>query len=282
MKYLCFDINNKLTFRSAGRFISKTPSIHPRRTLDTAVLLLGYSGEYKIWQDGTDHSLGKGCFRILFPGYEHYGTAASAPGQSHFWCHFDLPEDYIVTEDISPLAQNGSCILPEFAMIEDQEKYFVLFGQLMDEAGRLSDGKYRSEICDSYIKILLCSLASACTEKSTGIRGRSEIAKIKEYLRCNALSGISPGDAARELGYNEDHLCRMIKKDSGMTLGAYLNKLRLDEAKNLLLNSNMKIAAVAYACGFSDEKYFMKLFSKHENVTPTGYREAHFRVHYNY
>ncbi len=282
MNYLCFDVNEKITFCSAGRFISKAPSVHPRRTLDTAVLLLGYSGECRISQDNNEYVLGKGCFRILFPGHEHYGTVASETGQSHFWCHFYLPKGFYITEDIPNDQNEQLCILPEFSAISDYEKYFVLFGQLMDEAERRTCELLGKTICDSYIKIMLCSLASAVTEKSTNTRKRAETAKIKEFLRCNACSGITAGEAAKALGYNADYLCRLIKRDSGMTLGTYLNKQRLGEAKNLLLNSNMKIAEIAYACGFSDEKYFMKLFSKYENVTPSKYRQAHFRVHYNH
>lgn len=282
MNYLCFNINDKLTFCSAGRFISKEPSVHPRRILDTAVLLFGYNGEYAISQDGNEYTLEKGTFRILFPGHEHYGTAPSQLGQSHFWCHFYLPPKYMITEDASTNNDENACILPEFGKSDDHEKFFVLFGQLINEAERITDEKIRGVICDSYIKILLCSLISSSEEAKTALRGRSEIAKIKEYLRCNACSGITAGDAANALGYNADHLCRLIKRDSGITLSSYLNKLRLNEAKNLLLNSNMKISQIAYACGFSDEKYFMKLFMRYENVTPTQYREAHFRVHYNF
>ena len=282
MNHLSFDIGGDFIFRSAGRFISKSPSVHPRRKLDTAVLLLGYSGECGISQLEQEYVLSKGCFMLLFPGYEHYGTFASNAGQSHFWCHFSLPEQFYITDNASHSSDNGILTLPEFGKTNDYEKLFVLFGQLIDESERISDDGIKSAICDSYVKILLCSLADFCRERKDIIRGRSETEKIKEYLRCNACSGISAGDAAKALGYNADHLCRLIKRDSGMTLSAYLNKLRLNEAKNLLLNSDMKVANVAYACGFSDEKYFMKLFSKCENVTPTQYREAHFRVHFNY
>lgn len=287
MKYLCFDINDKLTFCSAGRFLSQSPSIHPKRTLDTAVLLLGYSGSYPISQDGDEKLLSKGDFRILFPGHEHYGTSPSDIGQSHFWCHFYLPKNYTITDDPSDMARyDNIAVIPEYGKADDFEKYVVLFGQLIDEAEGFTEMKvFGNVVCDSYIKILLCSVAKSFRGRGESISNdtkRSETAKIKEYLRCNADSGLTASKAAKALGYNPDHLCRIIRRDSGMTLSAYLNKLRLDKAKNLLLNSSMKISDIAYACGFSDDKYFMKLFSKKENITPTEYREAHFRVHYNY
>jgi len=285
MNHLCFDINDKPFFCSAGRYLSRVPSVHPKRTLDTAVLLLGYSGNYPISQDGTEKILSKGDFRILFPGHEHCGTAPSDAGQSHFWCHFYLPESCRITDGTEE--RDESCILiPEYGRAEDFEKCVVLFNQLMDEANAPgSPGMISRAVCDSYIKILLCTIAKSFRTGCDGVSkgtGRAATAKIKEYLRCNADSGISASEAARALGYNADHLCRIIKRDSGMTLSAYLNKLRLEKAKNLLVGSSMKISEIAYACGFSDDKYFMKLFSKQENITPTEYRETHFRVHYNY
>lgn len=286
MNHICFDPDDKLTFCSAGRFISKTPSVHPRRTLDTAVLLFGYSGEYPIMQDGVEHILRKGCFRILFPGHEHYGTSQSSTGQSHFWCHFYLPESYRLLSDTEICDINTSlCIIPEYATPADSEKYYVLFSQMIDEAEKLpDDSKISNAVCDAYIKIILCGLAKSVVSSVSDIpnKRKAETEKIKEYLRCHACAGLTASDAAKQLGYNSDHLCRIIKKDSGMTLTAYLNRLRLSEAKNLLLNTSFKVSDIAHLCGFADEKYFMKLFSGHENVTPTEYRETHCRVHYNY
>ena len=45
-------------------------------------------------------------------------------------------------------------------------------------------------------------------------------------------------------------------------------------AKNLLTNRTLSIYRIADMCGFSDEKYFMKLFKRYEGITPTQYRKA--------
>lgn len=288
MYYLCFKKENTPHFASAGKFLSKGGSVHPRRILDTAVLLLGCEGEYGISQNGYEHTLSKGCFQLLFPDTEHFGTKPSEGNHSHFWCHFYLPEEYFIADDgeISRYSEEKYFILPEFFKAEDYEKYFVIFNQMIDESEKCSErADTPSEICSCYVKILLYHLdeIKSCAEKGAGHTSkRAVISKVKEFLRSEACSGISAYEASEKLGYNPDHLSRLIKAETGMTLCAYLNSIRISRAKNLLQGSSMKICDIARSCGFSDEKYFMKLFKKSESITPSKYREAHFRIHINH
>lgn len=286
MHYICFDNTKTVLFSSAGRSISKKGELHPSRNLDSAVLLLGYSGECPIAQEDREYILKKGSFQILFPKTLHYGTAATSENQSHFWCHFYLPDGFFIKEaaSLNELDKNTLCILPEYSEIENCEKFFILFSQLIDEAEKMHEYNKSTGgiICDSYIKILLLSLSEQCAEFYNKSKGkRAAIAKVKEWIRLHACDGMTPSKAAEILRYNPDYLNQIVKADTGMTLNAYLNYIRLEEAKKLLINSNKAVSEIAYETGFSDEKYFMKLFKKNENVTPTQYRNAHFRIHLN-
>ncbi|MBE7025236.1 MAG: helix-turn-helix domain-containing protein [Ruminococcaceae bacterium] len=285
MYYICFDYSQNIAFSSAGRFISHNRQAHPKRILNTIVLLLGYSGECKLAQDGREYMLKKGTFQVLFPDTPHYGTEPTSKDQSHFWCHFNLPEGFFIKETDNPaeLEQNSLCVLPEFSQIDNCEKFFVLFSQMIDEAEKMHEGNKTGRIiCDAYIKILLFSLAEHCKNNSNQSDKKSATrAKIREFLRLHACDGMTAREAAAALHYNPDYLTQILKADTGMTLSEYLNDIRLKEAKNLLLNSNRNVTEIAYKVGFSDEKYFMKLFKRKENVTPTQYRNAHCRIHLN-
>lgn len=285
MHYICFDYSKNISFSSAGRFISHNSQPHPKRILNNFVLLLGYSKECKLNQDGREYVLKKGTFQVLFPDTLHYGTEPVSIGQSHFWCHFNLPDNFFIIETDNPeeLEKNGLCILPEFSQINNCEKFFVLFSQMIDEAEKMYEGNELAKvICDSCIKILLLSLSAQCSKNLLNSNKKhATCAKLKEWLRIHACDGITACDAANALNYNPDYLTQILKSDTGMTLCEYLNDTRLKEAKNLLLNTNRTVSEIAYQVGFSDEKYFMKLFKRKENVTPTQYRNAHFRIHLN-
>ena len=279
MYYLCFDENKCLTYASAGRFVARFAATHPDRTLDTAVLLLGYSGECPIAQDGREYVLKKGNFQLLFPGVRHYGTGDASEGQSHFWCHFHLPEGYCIAEADSAeqLSDTGMCVVPEFAEIDDPEKYFILFSQLIDEAESENAGH---AITDAYVKIIMCSLAASAAHEGR-MGDHKLVSAIKDWTRRHALEGASACDLAKTLKYDPDYLTRIFKKHTGKTVSQYINGVRLQEAKNLLSNTDRSIAEIAYASGFADEKYFMRLFKRIESVTPTQYRTSHVKRHLN-
>lgn len=281
MYYLCFDENKTLSYASAGRYTSRFSSSHPDRTLDTAVLLLGYSGSCPMAQDGREYLLKRGTFQVLFPGVRHYGTGEMSQGQSHFWCHFYLPEGYRIvdTDDPYELYSKGMCVIPEFAQIDDCEKHFILFSQLIDESENENASR---AISDAYVKILLCSLSKSA--RRSGILKKNEniiVAAIKDWTKAHALRGGNVSQAARALKYDPDYLTRILKKHTGMTMSEYINGIRLQEAKSLLTNTDLGISEIAYAVGYSDEKYFMRVFKRCEQVTPTQYRGAHFKKHLN-
>lgn len=279
MYYLCFDSNKPISFVSAGRFVAQHTQPHPRRKLESAVLLLGYSGECALAQDGREYVLKKGAFQVLFPHTLHYGTQPITQDQSHFWCHFLLPEGFFIkeAESIKEVTQAGLCVLPEFVQLCDCEKFFVLFSQMMDEAERQKESV--TAICDCYIKILLLSLEQQCREDT--VKNKALTERVKEWVRLHACEGIAVRDVAAVFMYNPDYLTQLIKADIGMTLCGYINHIRISRAKDLLLNSNLNVGQIAYQVGFSNEKYFLKLFQRKEKITPTQYRNSYARTHFN-
>ena len=57
-----------------------------------------------------------------------------------------------------------------------------------------------------------------------------------------------------------------------MSVIAYLQNLRIQKAKELLISSDEKICEIAHKTGFTDERYFEKLFKQCEKLTPSEYR----------
>ena len=67
----------------------------------------------------------------------------------------------------------------------------------------------------------------------------------------------------------------MFKKETDMNFSEYLKKIRIDNAKNLLLNTENTVEDISYAVGYSDIKYFSRLFKKLTGVTPTEFRKLY-------
>ena len=61
----------------------------------------------------------------------------------------------------------------------------------------------------------------------------------------------------------------------GMTFTDYLARLRLERAKDMLLNHNMPVGDIAFASGFGSIPHFNRAFKRYTNLTPTSYRGTH-------
>lgn len=79
---------------------------------------------------------------------------------------------------------------------------------------------------------------------------------------------------ADELYVSTWHLCKVIKKQTGTNFVDLLNTARIENAKKLLLESNMKIYEIAETVGYTDTAYFSKIFKKITQVTPNEYRNT--------
>ncbi len=96
--------------------------------------------------------------------------------------------------------------------------------------------------------------------------------RLKQYLLDNiSNSDLSVADIAKEMGVSNTVLYVRTKSVLNTTPNNYLLNLRIEKAKALLGGPNPYIAEIAYACGFSDPRYFSRCFKKLTGVTPTEY-----------
>lgn len=76
-----------------------------------------------------------------------------------------------------------------------------------------------------------------------------------------------------QIHVSSSYLSHKFKKDMGISLTNYKNQIRVIKAKQLLLNTPMKMYEVAQASGFSDYRYFSQVFKKITRMTPTKYKK---------
>lgn len=78
---------------------------------------------------------------------------------------------------------------------------------------------------------------------------------------------------AENLFISTRQLSRVVKNLANLTLNQVIQNRRILEAKRLLKYSNLNINEIAYQCGFEDASYFIRLFKKLENCTPTEFKK---------
>jgi two-component system response regulator YesN len=101
------------------------------------------------------------------------------------------------------------------------------------------------------------------------------VAKAIEYIQSNYAKAISLHDVAKRVNMSKNYFSEVFKKVTGQNFVDYLIQLRLNRSKELLQDPTLKVYEVAEMSGFSDVKYFSKLFKKVMQISPTDYREEY-------
>lgn len=284
MRYFISRANSPVLYITCGNLISKQDFIHQRRILDTHVLILVNEGTLYLSQNEKFYEIGSKQYILLKAGEEHYGYQPSTSRLSYYWVHFTMknPINTLTEADICQILKEKDSkkeikeqyLLPEWGQISHTQKITVLFNQLLDLSRQ--DSLYTSQMIDYALSLLVLEISQEFIDMyDNKIQYFSPmVTRVMDYIKANYYSTVTITEIAKELGYNPDYLSSLFKKTTGFTLISYLNKIRVDNSKSLLVNYNITIKEVAYSCGFIDEKYFMKTFKKLEGMTPSQYKSA--------
>ena len=98
------------------------------------------------------------------------------------------------------------------------------------------------------------------------------VQKVITCIDTDITADLSLKTQAKLLNVNPSYLSTHFKKETGVTLTDYVNKKRVERAKQLLNESHMQIQAVAQSCGILDVNYFTKIFKKYTGITPKEYK----------
>ncbi|MGA2977231.1 MAG: helix-turn-helix domain-containing protein [Spirochaetia bacterium] len=106
-------------------------------------------------------------------------------------------------------------------------------------------------------------------------RGRTALAhmtRMRDFLSKSFASRVSAREVAAAAGLSVSRALHLFKKESGMSLSAYIARQRIDYALYLLKNTDRSMAEIASECGFFDQSHFTKTFRSLEGAPPLRYR----------
>ena len=98
------------------------------------------------------------------------------------------------------------------------------------------------------------------------------IKRAKEYIREHQAEKLSLGQVAKAVNMSAFYFCKMFKKVTGINFTDYLSRVRIEKAKNLLLNPNLRVSEIAFEVGFQSLTHFNRVFKKLLGQSPTEYR----------
>ena len=100
-----------------------------------------------------------------------------------------------------------------------------------------------------------------------------EVAGAVKFIQKNYNQEITLLQVADYVGMSPNYLSSLFKKDLTLSFVEYLNKVRINKAKELLLNTNLKLYHIAFDVGFNNESYFIRIFKKNTGMRPNEFRK---------
>ncbi|MCA3440544.1 MAG: GlxA family transcriptional regulator [Rhodobacter sp.] len=182
--------------------------------------------------------------------------------------------------------ENQDGFLEEFEDVKLTKSVFVVDGNRLSTAGgtssidlmlKLIAADHGDEIANTVADQLIYS--SIRTDQDTqrlsiptriGVR-HPKLSQVIQMMEANIEDPISPADLAEEVGMSTRQLERLFRRYLNRSPKRYYMELRLQKARNLLMQTDMSVINVALACGFASPSHFSKCYRAHYNTTP--YRE---------
>ncbi|MFB9277335.1 helix-turn-helix domain-containing protein [Cohnella cellulosilytica] len=101
------------------------------------------------------------------------------------------------------------------------------------------------------------------------------IGKIVDYIAACYEEKISLESLAEQFHMNASYLSRLFKKEIGESLIDYLTRLRIDKARQLLMETDYIVLEIATRVGFGDASYFSNTFKRLTGLSPREYKQTH-------
>jgi len=142
------------------------------------------------------------------------------------------------------------------------------------KCGEIGDTKHAVLYHKGYLNTLLYKiLSNSCLVEKTADIQQDLLRKSLIIIQQEYDKGINLNEAAKNLGMSRAYISQFFRKAMGCGFNEYVNKLRVEKAKNLLVQSKLSILDVALECGFDNQRSFDRVFLKFQRSTPSKYKK---------
>lgn len=202
-----------------------------------------------------------------------------------YTCHFGFKEALI------PVFMNGNVVAMVFIGQLKNSIGFPDFSRICDKIVQLEPdffetnnrGEMEAEFNSMRIMsddsiLALCNLIERfmpyCVDRGLVSTAKSSLhSEFTYYIQKNIDKHIKLSDVTEALNISQAHLCRLVKQEFGMSFTEYVNDLKIQRAKALLLETEYSVAEIAQGLGFDDSNYFSRLFKKMTGENARSYRK---------
>lgn len=231
-----------------------------------------------IFESGSSgpQNLEGGTIILLFPGEWHRYRPDPSTGWVEYWAGFKGHlADSVVGSSLfdrrAPLIVTGA-----------HPDIISLYEGIMAHTRSELPG-YQPLVAGMVVHLLGLVFALSRQRTLTDERGDQQqlVQKAKVLIRELAQSKTAIQEVAAKLQTGYSHFRKIFKKHTGLAPGQYLNQLKIERAKSLLLYSDKRVKEIAYELNFESENYFSKFFRQKTGLSPLAFKQAYCVTHAN-
>lgn len=155
---------------------------------------------------------------------------------------------------------------------DDRDTWMERFSVLDSELRTRPDGYREASI--AHLTLLLVGLARLSGGVADQLRSAEEplLAAVFDMIERRYQDGISLAGIAAELALTGNHLTTVVRRKTGRTVQQWITQRRLQEARTLLSETDLTVAAISRRVGYPDVSYFIKRFRAEHDLTPAQWR----------
>ncbi|MEM7792256.1 MAG: helix-turn-helix domain-containing protein [Verrucomicrobiota bacterium] len=259
-------------------------TIRPVRAYERAAEQIEKSNEFCAIIARTN----KGCANCLKMQADLEEKAAMAPGSLH--CFAGLCDSAVpirVGSELIAFLQTGQILLhqPNAEEFSRTTKQLLAWGsevnlKALEEAYFQTKVFSRTEY-EAMLRLLATFAEHLATiSNSIDVQDVDDEPKVvknaKRYIQNRFQERISLDEAAQAVNASTRHFCKVFKQATGITFTDYLSRVRVEKAKHLLQNPNLRVSEIAFEVGFESISQFNRSFKRVVGMAPTQFREEGF------
>ena len=238
---------------------------------------------YQIWYilrgncthriDNSKFRLGNGDM-IIIPPYSYHSMADGS--DDLIVIGVDFTDGFFSDTDANKNLM-AYCINPIFLKHDNTKAVFFADNNIENLLIEMFDEfTHKNPFYDTVIKSnlskILVILSRTINYDIPNTKNQRAIAEVLKYIHSNLTEKIQIEDLCKISKMSETLLSTSFKRSTDKNIIEYINSLKINKAKQLLAETDMRVVEIAYELGFSDGSYFNRVFKKFVGMTPHVYR----------
>lgn len=233
------------------------------------VLIYCMEGEGWYRLDGHSYHVEASQYFILPPWKPHAYGADDRNPWTIYWLHFTGQHAAIYSKG----QQEPQDIRPALnSRISERQHVFEEIFSTLERSTDRESLRYASSLLHYYLASMRY-LRHYRQQNDDTDSNKDIVDAAIHYMRENLERRLTLEQLAAFTGYSPSHFSLVFRQRTGVSPLAYLNRLKIERARSLLLSTNMYVNQICHKLGFDDPYYFSRIFKQHTGVSPKKFRE---------